>query len=261
MLRNGHIYNWSNLQVRNYIVAYNFNYNEDAKVELFPDLDKLELNYSGKRFTFFGFLENGWIYNEFINFEYNQLNFKNRVVLDVGANSGATCIFFILMGARQVFAIEPMPKTYLILKSNIEVNKLTEFILPLNYGIGKPSYVNLDEDISDLGADINRAITGTGKTVEIKNLEYIIEKYDIDKCVLKMDCEGCEYDALLSLDNSTINHFDEIILEYHYGCSNLQKFLEEKGYSVNCTKPLISGNLLSKTKMKSGFLYAKKTEK
>ncbi len=260
VLKNGNIYNWSNLQVRNYIVAYNLKYNDDAKVEFFPDLDKLEFNYLDKRLTFFGLLEDGWIYHEFINFEYNKLNFKNRVVLDVGANSGATSIFFILNGAKYVLAIEPMPKTYSILKRNVEVNKLTEFIFSLNYGIGKPSEVNLNEDISGQGADIKSAITNTGKIIEIKSLKYIIEKYNIDKCVLKMDCEGCEYDALLSLDNDTIKHFDEIMLEYHYGCLNLKKFLEENGYNVSCTEPIISYNHIAKTKMKSGFLYARKTD-
>ena len=260
VLKNGNIYIWNNLQVRNYIVAYNLTYKNDAKVEFFPEMDKIEFNYLGKRFTFFGFLENGWIYHELINFEYNELNFKNKIVLDIGANSGATSVFFILNDAKYVFAIEPMPKTYSILNENIEINKLTGFISPLNYGIGKPSKVNLNMDISGLGADINSAVTELGKTVEIKSLSFIIEKYNIDKCILKMDCEGCEYDALLSLDRNTMEHFSEIMLEYHYGCLNLKKFLEENGYNVSCTDPVISYNHISKTIMKVGFLHAWKID-
>jgi len=242
-------------------VSYNLKYSDDEKVSFFPEMDTFEFNYLGRRLTFFGFLEDGWIYHEFINFEYKNLNFKNRIVLDVGANSGATSIFFILNGANKVFAIEPMPKTYLILKKNIEINKLSELIIPLNYGIGKPGKVNLDENISGQGADINSAIKSFGKPVEIKSLKYIVDNYKIDKCVLKMDCEGCEYDALLSLDNDTILHFDEIMLEYHYGYENLKKFLEYSGYNVFCTKPVGSYNHISKTKMSSGFLYAYKPSK
>lgn len=260
VLKNGNIYTWNNLQVRNYIVAFNLTYKNDANVEFLPEMDKIEFNYLGRRFTFFGFLEDGWIYYEFVNFEYNQLNFKNKIVLDVGANSGATSIFFILKGAKFVFAIEPMPKTYSILKENIEVNKLTEFISPLNYGIGKPSKLNLNIDISGQGADINSAITKSGKTVEIKSLSSIIEKYNIDNCILKMDCEGCEYDALLSLDNNTIKHFSEIMLEYHHGYLKLKKFLEEHGYNVKCTEPVTSYNYISKIKMESGFLHAWKMD-
>jgi len=260
-LKNGKVYTWNDLQVRNYIVAYNIKYKTDAKMEFFPELDKIEFNYLSKRLTFFGFLEDGFIYNELVNSEYGNLNFKDRVVLDIGANIGATSVFFALNGAKKVYAIEPMPKTYSILQKNIEINKLTELILPLNYGIGKTSKVNLDESISGLGADINSAIKSSGKTIEIKNLKYIIENYKIGKCVLKMDCEGCEYDALLSLDNDTISNFDEIILEYHYGCTNLKKFLEDNGYKVSCTKPKSSFNNISQTKMINGFLYAYKLKK
>lgn len=74
-----------------------------------------------------------------------------------------------------------------------------------------------------------------------------------------MDCEGCEYNSLLSLDKNTLQSFDEIMLEYHYGCTDLKKFLEENGYSVKCTTPLSSYNHISNTRMKSGFLYASKT--
>lgn len=256
ILKNNNMYTWSNLQVRNYIVAYNLRYSIDSEVEFFPETDKIEFNYMGKRLTFFGFLENGWIYYELVNFEYNKLNFKNRVVLDIGANSGATSIFFILNGAKYVYALEPMPKTYSLLKENIDINRLKEVICPLNYGIGEPSQINLNIDVSGQGANINSAITKSGKPVEIKTLASVIEKYNIENCVVKMDCEGCEYEALLSLDTNTMRHISEIILEYHYGYLNLKKFLEENGYNVKWTEPVKSYNNISKKKMKSGFLFA-----
>ena len=170
VLRNGKILYWNNLQVRNYVVAFNLKYSNDAKVEFYPELDKMTFNYKGKGFTFYGFLEDGWIYHEFVNFEYNQLNFKDKTVLDIGANSGATSIFFVLGGAKYVIAIEPMPKTYSILEKNIEVNNLAEKIMSLNFGVGKHSNVNLSEDVSGQGPYIKSVIQKTGKTVEIKSL-------------------------------------------------------------------------------------------
>ncbi len=261
ILNDGKTYNWNNIQVRNYIIAYNMKIKYSKNLELFPDLDKLEMVYNGNKLKFFGFLEDGWIYHEFINFEYYNLNFINQTVIDVGANSGATSIFFALNGAKYVYAIEPMPKTYSILKSNIELNNLDNKIIPLNYGIGKSAIINLDRYISGQGADINSAITKNGKAIEIKTLKYIIENYKLGKCVLKMDCEGCEYDAILSLDGNDLQHFDEIMMEYHYGSENLKNFLEGNGFSVTCSNQTNSYNHVSKTKMVSGLLYAKRNNK
>ena len=72
-------------------------------------------------------------------FEYYKLNFQNKVVINIGANSGATSIYFALNGAKKVIAIEPMPFTYDYLKRNVEVNKLASFIQCINGGVWNES--------------------------------------------------------------------------------------------------------------------------
>jgi len=50
---------------------------------------------------------------------------------------------------------------------------------------------------------------------DLMRLNDVIDKYGIGSdVVLKMDCEGCEYDIVLN-DYAHIKLFDEVILEYH----------------------------------------------
>jgi FkbM family methyltransferase len=236
---NNKVYQWNNLQVKNYINALNVNYKNDSNVKFFPDDDLIEFIYSGRIFKFYGFLENGWVYNEFQNFEYKDLNFTNKIVIDIGANTGATSMYFALNGAERVYAVEPMPRTYELLVKNILINGFQGKIYALNFGIGKRSIVKLDKTETGLGARIKKPRrthnSAELKAVEIKSLTDLINILHIQECVIKMDCEGCEYDALLDLDKETFTHIKEIILEYHNGCKKLLNYLKENGYIVTCT--------------------------
>ncbi len=248
---NGKVYYWNNIQVRNYVNALNINYKNDSNVKFFPDDDLIEFIYSGRVFKFYGFLENGFVYNELQNFEYKDLNFKNKIVIDIGANTGATSIYFALNGAEKVYAVEPMPKTYKFLVKNILINGFQKKIYPLNFGIGKSSIAVVDENETGLGAKVNKPnkkhkVTKT-KMVEIKSLRDLIDTLHIKECVIKMDCEGCEYDALLDLDKETFARIKEIILEYHNGCKKLANYLKENGYIVTCNH----------YKNRIGILYAR----
>ena len=69
-----------------------------------------------------------------------------------------------------------------------------------------------------------------------------------DADILKMDCEGCEYDVLSSVDPDSLK-FEQVMLEFHHGCRPLIKILEQAGYSVNVIHSVHTRNL--------GFIYAK----
>ena len=67
--------------------------------------------------------------------------------------------------------------------------------------------------------------------------------------VMKMDCEGCEYDA--ASESNHINQFRQILIEYHNGRRFLPGLLKENGFNVRSTR--FSG--------KVGYIYAKRTER
>ena len=66
-------------------------------------------------------------------------------------------------------------------------------------------------------------------------LEKILKENDIDEDVLKMDCEGCEFNIILNTD---LSEFNDIIFEHHSKLVNkdyelLIHKLKSQGFKIN----------------------------
>jgi FkbM family methyltransferase len=134
---------------------------------------------------------------------YKSLSVKDRVVVDVGAFVGDSAIYFALREARKVIAIEPHTGAYKEMLDNIRLNNLENIIVPTN------AYLVSERGRARLG---DYEIKGSVSTHQ--NYDGV-DRYGIGSdAVLKMDCEGCEYDIVLN-DYAHIKLFDEVILEYH----------------------------------------------
>jgi hypothetical protein len=104
--------------------------------------------------------------------------------------------------------------------------------------------------------------TGTSSTVNIKtiSLHDIIENNNLQKInILKLDCEGAEYEILLNLDNSILKKVDKIIAEIHPNIKNfkmndLSEFLLSNNFEVEIIYPL------KNTPEELAMLYAKNKE-
>ena len=88
-------------------------------------------------------------------------------------------------------------------------------IIPINLGISYNSdYVTINvKDIPLVISTLFDSNNNTDIKIPAGKLSDIIEKYNIDAQVLKMDCEGCEYDIILK-DYDTIKESEEIEFEY-----------------------------------------------
>ena len=102
-----------------------------------------------------------------------------------------------------------------------------------------------------------------GIKVVLTSLKSILDENNLsedDEIVLKMDCEGCEYETILSADQKTLQRFKQIQLEYHYGYNNLRAKLEKSGFKVSVSKPKTNPrhiiNKPNNPKMYVGWLYA-----
>lgn len=220
-----------------------FKYN-DKKLRFYSSTDKM------------GLLDSLGVLGETFGMEvYKRLDVKDKIIVDIGSYIGDSPIYFILNGARRVYALEPYPSSYILLLKNIKVNGLDEKIIALNEGLSeKIKEIRIREDHRALATSRLKDFH-EGKPVRLTNLEEIVEKFNLENACLKIDCEGCEYSILKAPDN-ILGAFQEMMIEYHYGYMNLKERLRKAGFKVENTRPIL--HELGNQKLFMGYIHAKR---
>lgn len=124
-------------------------------------------------------------------------NIKGKTVVDVGANTGIFSILAGKMGAKKVYAFEPISGNLDYLKKNIQLNNLEEIVVPINKACGDEEEI---KNIScsgfpdDTGASFVRRTFPCSQTVDVVRIDdFIDEKVDF----IKVDTEGYERQVIL----------------------------------------------------------------
>jgi len=179
-------------------------------------------------------------YEVFVEEPYRNVDVEGKVVIDVGAFVGDSPIYFALRGAKHVHAFEPFPSHYELALNNIKRLKLEDRITLHRAGIGCTRSTAI---ITKSGVEGVREIGAPqegGVPTEVITLEDAARLAGGSDMVLKVDCEGCEYGALLCSDSATLRRFSYIAIEYHYGYKNIVERLEKEGFSVEYTRPALA---------------------
>jgi FkbM family methyltransferase len=170
--------------------------------------------------------------------EYVLLDVKGKDIVDVGAYVGDSAIYFVLKGARRVFAVEPHPGAYTEMLDNIKLNNMEKVIIPINAGLAsRPGSMCVENvDISHTGGTYHRP-GDCINAVPAMTLGELMGRFGVDPndAVLKMDCEGCEFDVILN-DYDHVRLFRELILEYHprFVNKSLNDLLKVLGKDYKC---------------------------
>lgn len=144
-------------------------------------------------------------------FDINKGNF-----IDIGANIGK---FSIIMGKRlgknsKVFAIEPHPENFKILKKNIQLNKLSN-VKAINAACSSSKrYLDLYLDEEGTGGhSIKKDAKSAGeKTIKVKSI--LLDSCKIKNVkLIKVDVEGAEADVLLGAKKILKRNHPKIIFE------------------------------------------------
>lgn len=202
------------------------------------------------------------IKEQFIEEQYKWLSIKNKIVIDIGANIGDSAIYFALRGARHIYALEPYPYSYKLAMQNIKLNRLQNKITLLNEGCGEEKRkIKIYTNYKNFGGTDLKNFKG-GTAIGITTLDELVKRFNIiDNGILKIDCEGCEYGALLKAKDSVLRKFKQIQVEYHYGYLNIKRKLKKSKFKIIDTIPKYSTNSDAENKeMLIGFIYAKKIE-
>jgi hypothetical protein len=137
-------------------------------------------------------------------------NVVGKSVVDVGAFIGDTAIYFSVKGARTILAFEPDPRSFELAKENLARNDIK-----------------------------NVRLYNTGIKENLAEIVGLVGKVDL----LKMDCEGCEHSAILSMSDKELSTIEKIVLEYHGPPGDIVKKLAHAGFAVKIEKGSTRANL------------------
>jgi FkbM family methyltransferase len=198
---------------------------------------------------------------QFLEQPYSITDVKGHDVVDVGAFNGDSAIYFAWKGAKRVFAFEPNPVNYRAATENIRLNGIQNIEI-YNEAIGlSERELRIEEDVP--GGNYYRIprpgqSSQTGKSVRVRAFATFVNDFELEDAVLKMDCEGCEYEILPNIGDELLLPFDQIILEYHrrrqHGPDELAERLTKSGFEIKFLDN--KGQLMQQRLRDHGLLYA-----
>lgn len=140
------------------------------------------------------------------------------VILDIGAHVGiVSCYLARRWPDVRIYAFEPAPANYARLVRNIAANGLTS-VHALNLAVtgdGRDLMLAGDPWVNTGSYSAYKGPQPINATAHSTTLANIIRMHKIDRiALLKIDCEGAEYEILRSL-NGHILDIDTLIMEVH----------------------------------------------
>lgn len=161
--------------------------------------------------------------------ELAQLGVVNATFVDVGANLGLVSMLLAKMiPGSQVLALEPVPELYRFLLWNLKINGLESRVWALNAGLGSEhcleSVYPLDPAFWWLPANLPWAKGPCISFPDLLSYLEVLPRFGFTResvvDLLKIDCEGCEYDAFASESNrdQAIRRVRRFAGEVHESC-------------------------------------------
>jgi FkbM family methyltransferase len=176
-----------------------------------------------------------------LDHEYDFLRqyLQGSVVLDIGANIGDTAVLFAGYGARKVVAYEPHPDLYRQAQDNLRLNRVDQVVSILNAGVGATNdTLTIREDSlqgATAGFGLREAPFGKAIPVRIIGIADVMKEIgSVD--VVKMDCEGAEFDILEAISLEDLRRIRVLGVEYHRDPQAISAKLEHSGFSVQIVR-------------------------
>ena len=172
-------------------------------------------------------------------------------MIDIGMNVGIASLFFSLKDSVEtIIGFEPVPETYEQGKYNFSLNdNYSRKITAYNYGLGdKKRLTDVAYDPGNKGkASIygnhpglkNREVTGELKTTRVSIedcaiLSDFIHRYENLNKIVKIDCEGAEYEIIERMNEIQIlQNINTLMIEWHFKDPGiLEKRLRMNGFTI-----------------------------
>lgn len=185
----------------------------------------------------------------FVEKDYNLLSNESFVVFDIGMNIGISSLFFGLQkNVEKIYSFEPVVTTYQQAIYNVGLNKdLLPKIEAFNIGLGATTRVEkvlyITQAKGNCGIRLESSLVVDKDNAEeididIKNITDILPdlmaKHSEHKKVLKIDCEGAEYEILQKMnDSNLLKDVDVLLIEWHdKGAKILEDLLKANDFRI-----------------------------
>jgi len=184
--------------------------------------------------------EHSGTYDEMYMYDVYSLedkDIRNKVIVDIGANFGFFSFRCLEMGAKKCYCFEPQSDNY---------KKLVELIDEFGFKekIDAKKLAVLDGSVSEVvmgGKDVFSNIWGQGDSNKVKCISfqeafsYVKENEDL---VLKVDCEGSEFEIIFNSPPEILKRFSFMYIEIHDDMNpnykgrmeDLIKYIEDLGF-------------------------------
>ena len=170
-----------------------------------------------------------WLINE-----YSKPGFSIRdddVIIDIGSHIGIFALYasqFCKKG--KIFCFEPVKENYELLIENLDLNNISN-VIAFNKAISDidgevTMFLNEDASGHNLIEKTNNEIKVSSISLKTFFDQNIQKKYNL----IKMDCEGSEYNIINLLPEKYFKNIEKMIIEYHFAKNKLVDFqrLEKK---------------------------------
>jgi len=179
--------------------------------------------------------------------EYNLQTYNlvpGQIVIDIGAHIGAATLAMCSLGL-QVISVEPLAENVQILKQNLALNGFESQCTILQKAAASKSNQSLSVFHMSDATEFTRAHRFIGhvvpRTEEMRGRAEIVKTISlhdimqgISKCaLLKIDCEGSEWDVFKDIQEDVLRRIQYIVGEAHVSCGwkdeerNMFKLVEE----------------------------------
>jgi FkbM family methyltransferase len=167
---------------------------------------------------------------------------RGGTVVEVGAHKG----YFTVLAAsvaEKVVVFEPADHNYDLLVKNLNLNgaENTTALKQAVSATAGPRTFTISDHTDARHTFFASPFSGNGGTAEVEctTLPALLRDFELDEIdVLKLDCEGSEYDVLLGVDPDVVGRIKNIVLEVHeaptipHTRTELVSFLESNGFST-----------------------------
>lgn len=181
-------------------------------------------------------------YREIFFEEIYKTNYKNFLVLDIGAHKGYFTTYALFHGAGRVYAYEPSGFNFKFLEKNVRINNFMDKTLLFNKAVASESgerdfFIMQSSASHSLVARQDRHIIKKVRVPAISINEVLANTVkEGQKIIFKLDVEGGEYEIIPTIEDTYFGLIDKFFVEYHDvpGCSQqaMNAYLKQKGFAL-----------------------------